>query len=442
MAHPSALAIKRRSRGHTQETLAHYLGVDVSSVARWERGAAQPSPRVRRALAGELGLSLAQLAQLLPATPSADPSMRSGSWSQRREPTSERAPELITDRWGVDDQEALVAYFRAEPAGVLNGEHAVRVAHQWLITPAPPTVAETREDGERTRRIGESTLERLRARVRYLRHADDVVAGGDLHTTIRNELATTAGLLRTTTYTEDTGRDLLRALGELAELAGWSTADAGHTSTAEHYYVHGIQAAHAADDPVLAAHLVSNFGYHIAETGTAPREAVLVTRSALAQLQSLDHHDVTPSVRALLRARTAWAHAAAGELHHAADESQRAQDDYNRRGDTDPDPPWIYWLTPAEMDIILGRLDTVLGKPEQAQRRLGAAVQHCDPRRVRETALYTTWLAHAHLQVDDTDRAHSLAAHARRLDATIPSAYSNRAVTHLDRALAGVGHVT
>lgn len=433
VARQSDLARKRRNCGHTQETLAQRLGVDVSTVARWERGASTPTPRMREALARELAVSLDQLAALLPEQAAQAPGAV--------EPPIRRqvgdVPDLIKDVWTSAERDGLVSRLAADPPSpVLTGDHAVRVAHQWLITPPPPAVAEMTESDQRRRRIGRSTLERIRARLRYLHHADDLVAGGDLHPTIRCEVARTAALLRTTSHTEEVGRSLLRAIAELCQLAGWSTADGGRTTAGEHYYLNGIQAAHAADDPVLAAQIVSSLGYHLAEAGGSPRDAVLLTRSALARLNG--QHSATPSVRALLHARAAWARAAAGEPVRAAQEIQRAQDEYGRRSNTDADPVWIYWLTPAEMDIIVGRLDAALGRPQRAQQRLGAALRNCDPRRVRETALYTTWLAQAHLGVRDTGHAFVLADRARQLSATIPSAYSERAVRQLTHQLAAV----
>ncbi|RKT86702.1 Helix-turn-helix [Saccharopolyspora antimicrobica] len=421
MARQSDLAQKRRSRGHTQETLAHRLEVDVSTVARWERGASTPTPRMREALARELGLSLDQLAGLLPHPAVA------------RELPAVDPVELIKDVWTSAERDGLasrLAENSAEPG--LTGDRAVRVAHQWLITPPPPAVAWTSESG---RRIGSGALGRIQARLRYLHHADDVVAGGDLHSTIRGEVARTATLLRTASYPEEIGRGLLRAIAELCQLAGWSTADAGHIATAEHYYLSGIQAAHAADDPVLAAQVVSALAGHLTEYGRA-RDAVLVAKSAQARIDGLGRNATTPTVRALLHARASWAHVAAGEPGQAATAIQRAQDEYACRRDGDPDPAWVYWLTPEEMEIIVGRVDTALGRTRQARQRLTSAIRSCDHRRVRETALYTTWLAHAHLRAQDVDGASALANRAQQLSETIPSDYSERAVRQLTRQLA------
>ncbi|QVQ51286.1 helix-turn-helix transcriptional regulator [Spiractinospora alimapuensis] len=59
------LAAARDRHGHTQESLARALGVEPSTVARWERGAGTPRPGVRTRLAAELGITLDELTGLL-----------------------------------------------------------------------------------------------------------------------------------------------------------------------------------------------------------------------------------------------------------------------------------------------------------------------------------------------------------------------------------------
>jgi transcriptional regulator with XRE-family HTH domain len=51
--------------GHTQESLAELIGVAVSTVGRWERGAQTPQPWQRADLAKSLGVSLPDLGSLL-----------------------------------------------------------------------------------------------------------------------------------------------------------------------------------------------------------------------------------------------------------------------------------------------------------------------------------------------------------------------------------------
>ncbi len=58
-------AARRKSVGFSQEQLAERLGVDRSTVARWESGETEPQPWIRPRLARALQLSLDQLDHLL-----------------------------------------------------------------------------------------------------------------------------------------------------------------------------------------------------------------------------------------------------------------------------------------------------------------------------------------------------------------------------------------
>ena len=59
------LGAARRAAGHTQESLAELLGVDRTTVARWERGTRHPHPWFRPKLAAALHVSQDRLAVLL-----------------------------------------------------------------------------------------------------------------------------------------------------------------------------------------------------------------------------------------------------------------------------------------------------------------------------------------------------------------------------------------
>jgi transcriptional regulator with XRE-family HTH domain len=59
------LAQRRKALGYSQERFAEQLGVDRSTVVRWESGSAEPQPSLRPQLAQSLQVSLSQLANLL-----------------------------------------------------------------------------------------------------------------------------------------------------------------------------------------------------------------------------------------------------------------------------------------------------------------------------------------------------------------------------------------
>ena len=64
MAKRPRLAARRKSLGFSQEALAEQLGVDASTVRRWELGTSNPQPWVRPKVARQLQVSLEQLDQL------------------------------------------------------------------------------------------------------------------------------------------------------------------------------------------------------------------------------------------------------------------------------------------------------------------------------------------------------------------------------------------
>ncbi len=59
------LSQRRKAVGLTQESLAHRLGVERSTVARWEAGDTEPQPSIRPNVARALQVSTDQLADLL-----------------------------------------------------------------------------------------------------------------------------------------------------------------------------------------------------------------------------------------------------------------------------------------------------------------------------------------------------------------------------------------
>ncbi|WP_079429491.1 MULTISPECIES: helix-turn-helix domain-containing protein [Streptomyces] len=77
------LAGRRKTLGYSQEKLAELLGVDRTTVGRWERGKIAPQPCQRPALANALDVSLPELEGLLP------PSRTVGQGDTRQGPTDQ-----------------------------------------------------------------------------------------------------------------------------------------------------------------------------------------------------------------------------------------------------------------------------------------------------------------------------------------------------------------
>ena len=70
------LAHRRRSLGHTQQSLAEAIGVTSVTIAGWERGSAIPLPRHRPRLAQVLQMTVVELARMI--EPDANPIVLNG----------------------------------------------------------------------------------------------------------------------------------------------------------------------------------------------------------------------------------------------------------------------------------------------------------------------------------------------------------------------------
>lgn len=87
-------AERRKAVGHTQESLAARLGVDRTTVVRWERGDSDPQPWVRRGLADVLEVSVDELARLL--LPDSTVPLNEALAPATSETAGTGVPELVT----------------------------------------------------------------------------------------------------------------------------------------------------------------------------------------------------------------------------------------------------------------------------------------------------------------------------------------------------------
>jgi len=323
--------------------------------------------------------------------------------------------------WRHSDAEALAAVLVAEPP---TAENALHLAHEWLVTDPPQ-----RYELHAGRRIGIELVEAVEQRVHQIRLIDDHVGGLDTHVMVTAELATTAALLRDSSYSEATGRRLLAAVGELCQIAGWIASDAGRHGEARRLYLAGARAAHAAGDVPGAASNLSSLAYQIANVGDA-REAVLLARSAYRGAE----RDATATTRALLLERVAWAHARAGEADAAERSLGQVDDAYTDRR-PDGDPIWVYWLSPEEVEVMAGRVWTQLRRPLRAVPALEHAIAGYGDDVPRELALYLTWLAESLVYGGEVDRAAEVALRALRLARQARSARAVVRVEDLRRLL-------
>jgi transcriptional regulator with XRE-family HTH domain len=324
--------------------------------------------------------------------------------------------------------EHVAAYSRAlgVPIEHLYGpsDEPLRVAHEWLVEDSPVTVQMSAG-----RRVGAGLAADLERRVIELRHLDDVIGGTDLLPLARKELADAQAVVQEASYSDETGRRLLTVVGELAQLAGWVASDAGQYLEAQRIYLSGVTAARAAGDHVLAGQLLSSLSYQLANVGD-PADAALLARSAVTGVKT-----ATPTVRALLLERVAWASARARDRDGARRALDAVDDSYAAGSPGIEEPEWVYWLDRREIDVMAGRCLIELGDPVSAEPLLSHAIASYAPEHVREVALYRTWLAESYARAGMVDASRSMLGLARAAANTVRSARLERRVLEVDRLL-------
>jgi transcriptional regulator with XRE-family HTH domain len=383
-----ARAERREILGHSQETFARALGVELTTVGRWERGETSPQPWLRPKLADALGISLEELDRMLaegqPAKvvittdaidePIDDPEhdlVLGAPWSHRG--TVEAAVVLSGGDW-VKRREFLG----------LTGTALTAPAYQWLVHEPGPLVS-----GLSGRRVSAGLADRLPAMIAELRTMDDVAGGGTVLALAQHEFSWVAGLLDQASYDEPTGRKLLIALADLGQLAGWGAYDSGHPGLAQRYNVAALRAAHTADDRSLGAHILGSMAKQAAHQGQ-PAEAVTIAETALAGARSLQ----TPRLQAELYVRQAYALATVHDASGCAAAISEARNQVEQLA-TDNDPLWLYWVIPAWILVEAGDSMLQLGQADRAAAMLDEGVALFDESFVRDRQIYLTHLADA-----------------------------------------------
>jgi DNA-binding XRE family transcriptional regulator len=350
-------ATRYRVVGYTQEQLAEVLGVERTTVVRWEAGETTPQPWCRPKLTKALSVSVEELDTMLTngemveySTDSADglpddlerDPVLASPWSHRG------TVEVAVVLGGGDRVKRRHFMF-------LSGMALTAPAHQWLVHEPGPLVS-----GLSGRRVSVALVDRLIAMVSDLRKMDDVAGGGSVLSLAQHEFEWVAGLLDQAVYDERTGRALHVALAELGQLCGWAAYDAGHHGLAQRYYVAALRAAHSADDRPLGGHVLSCMAEQAARQGQ-PAEAVTLIQTALSGTRGCQ----TPSLLANLYTGQAYAFATLGDGSGCTAALSQARTQIERLTPA-AEPSWLYWVNPANMTSEVGNSLRQLGHVQQA----------------------------------------------------------------------------
>jgi transcriptional regulator with XRE-family HTH domain len=113
------LAARRRAAGFSQEQLAGHLGVERSTVIRWESGETAPQPWLRPKIASALLVSIEQLDELLDENGLSDSDTDSRLDHAQRRPAS---ADLVTVALVRDQVQRLDERYDKAPSAALLAE--------------------------------------------------------------------------------------------------------------------------------------------------------------------------------------------------------------------------------------------------------------------------------------------------------------------------------
>ncbi|MFY1672265.1 transcriptional regulator [Plantactinospora sp. WMMB334] len=273
-------------------------------------------------------------------------------------------------------------------------------AHAWLADPDGPvgpgwTVRGGPETGDAP--VPEVPLDATG--VARLRRLDDVVAGRDLLSSPAGRLAL-ATIERLTRAAMRDRRGLV-LLAEAAQLTGWLHADAGDLGATLRAYRLALTAAARAGDRSLGGYLLGSAS-HLLSTFGDPRGGLLLARTGY-----LGARRAAPAgVRAVLLHRIALAAALCGR-HRTGQAALDAAERAAGRHEPDRGPGWLYWLDGRELAAMTGRCLAALHRPLRAEALLRAALTRSG--QPRTAAVYGAWLARAHLELGELERAAEVA---------------------------------
>lgn len=410
------LARRRAAMGFTQETLAEHLGLERSTVGRWERGTGTPQPWNQPDLATALGVSHDALADLLDPDPveagqlTASP-VTFGStsrvvadlawpdWHQTDRPSVLEPPWSITGTMQVLHQ---VAGGSMDRRGflIVTGAALAGLADRWGSALASDEPAMRAGLDEQHTRLSSTVVDRLDHRLADLRQLDDEFGGRELHQLAVAEFRWLTRLADSANYNTALGQRLFSLVTEAARLCGWLHFDAAHHAAAQTYYVAALRSSASANDPLTGAHVLACMSFQATLTGHY-QEAIALIDAAEQETK----RSATPRLRALLASRKARAYAKAGDAAACG----RALNEAERRLDSTtpgiPEPDWIYFFDQTELDAQAAACWVDLRQPTKARPLIDQALHTMNPQYVRDRTIYQVRSAEAHLHADDLELA-------------------------------------
>jgi transcriptional regulator with XRE-family HTH domain/cell division inhibitor SulA len=349
------LVQRRKALGHSQEDLAALVGVDRSTVIRWERAETDPQPWLRRKLAAVLRVSADELTELLESV-SETPGRSDGYTLLSSVPldfSETSAAVSLTEGFSAHDLASRRQVL--EGLSVLSSAALLNPIRQWVA--ALPV--------GRATPLGVDDLNELRDAVKLFRRWDASGVGGLKRKAVVGQLNAVAESVHDTSDAM-TRAKLLPIMAELAQLAGWMAYDHGLPGAAQRYYLLALHACRETGHSALALGVKivgdltqlstarGNFddSLDLARTGlyALPRTEKLV-QSELLRLES-----------------RAYAQLGNSDAPDAARSADACVEVWHESDDDEP-PDWLHYMNQAEVDCLAANTYTQLALHADDQPR-------------------------------------------------------------------------
>lgn len=330
-----ALADRRKAVGFTQEQLAAHLGVERSTVVRWEAGETEPLPWCRPRLAQALGVSLDILRGLLTDDVPAHPA-DAVLLSLLGDVTSADIGTLM-ERFAAMD----VASRREvlQEITIISGTVLLQPVRRWLAQALAIVPLMSPESA------ASDAFDALERSAMIFRRWDASGVGGLRRKAVVGQLNAVAESL-SESYSPAVTRRLFEVTAELAQLAGWMAYDQGLLGVAQRYYLLGLSACQQAESPVLGAKILGD----MTQLSTAQQhydDSLDLVRTAM---YILPRHGGA-LVRAELLGLESRVHAHLGNDAQAASAAEACVEVW-QSGESEKIPDWLHYMNKAEVDCL------------------------------------------------------------------------------------------
>jgi transcriptional regulator with XRE-family HTH domain len=432
--------------GLSQERLAQAVGVDTSTVARWERGETEPQAVHRPRLAEALKVSVETVGELLTGTAAhrtAPAYLAPYGLAELPRVADEPADDHAAPpyAWGaLRTLEDLAVLLRSDmltrrdilaaSVTMAAGKALTEPVASWLNT-APGGLPAT--EGHGLGKIGMAAVEGIERTVRYFVTSDASAGGGLAREAAVGQLKYAVDLAQYGSYSEAVGTRLLTVIADLAGWVGWMSHDAGMEGPAQRYAWYGLRAAHEAGSEraqLRAIGMLDDLAMYSRAAGhldTARRFVSL----ALDRIPD-DPHRFNP-VRAILRSRLGTVLSGMGSAHSAeVDRNVNLSFDLHRKAQDDEPSPWLaayfpYSCAPgADAELASEAAASYHALAQEDARLAGRAQQHARQALERRSDGFTrsrvfdqVMLARAEFRAGELDQACRDGQEAIRLAAAV-----------------------